>query len=133
MSIEVTWDEQSENVLLYRFSGVWDWPDFTRAIERSIELAQTLNGQRYDVIGCFLASSRVPAGAGISYVYSAFKRKPANCGVTVVVTRSAFVRSLVEILGRVYPETRRAFTVASTLEEARALIARVRETPSEPA
>jgi hypothetical protein len=44
----------------------------------------------------------------------------------VVVTRSAFVRSLVEILGRVYPETRRAFTVASTLEEARALIAQAR-------
>lgn len=126
MSVEVTWDAQSENVVLYRFSGAWDWQDFINASERSAELVQTLNGQRYDVIGSFLESPRLPSSSGSTHVYKMFQRRQPNTGLTVLVTRSALVRALIEILGKAHPETRHAFAVVSTLEEARARIAQAR-------
>ena len=110
MSIELSWDEHSDNVIRYDFPGQWDCQDFILAFNRTLELARTLDGAHYDVIGDLL-----------------------NCGITVIVTRSAFVRALVEVLLKVHPDARHAFAITSTLEEARAIIAQMRKAANEPA
>ena len=133
MSIELSWDEHSDNVIRYDFPGQWDWQDFILAFNRTLEMARTLDGAHYDVIDDLLKSPHLPPGSGITHVYGVFKRKPANCGITVIVTRSAFVRALVEVLLKVHPDARHAFAITSTLEEARAIIAQMRKAANEPA
>lgn len=133
MGIELTWDADSENVIRYDFPVQWGWHDFLNGFEHSLEMAQTLHGARYDVIGNFLESPHLPPGSGITHVFGVFKRTLPNCGVTVVVTHSAFIRALMEVLFKVHPETRRAFALAGSLEEARSLIAQARATAGDSA
>ncbi len=130
MPISVDWDAALPNTILYDFQEHWTWQEYYQAFERSLELAAALGGARYDVIGDLLRSSGLPSGSGITHVYSTLKRAPDNYGLTVVVSSSSFVRALVEVLHRVYPDTQRKLIVAPTLEAARQLIVEQRRSPA---
>ncbi len=125
MGIDYSWDGGGARICRMHFPDQWTWDEFLRVVEQVQDDGRQFE-ERYDVIADFLESPRLPPGSGITHAYAVFRRMPPNAGLTVVVTRSAFVRSLVEILGKVHPETRRAFAAVSTPEQALALIARVR-------
>ncbi|MDX1994226.1 MAG: hypothetical protein SF029_17705 [bacterium] len=120
MGIEVVWDEQVENVIVYKFQAKWTWHEFLVAFyEHELPMAQFLDGQPYAVIGDLLNSQPLPPGSGITHVYGIFKKYPANHTLTMIVTPNSFVRTLLSVGMRVYPETRTAFASVDTLDEAR--------------
>lgn len=126
MPIAIDWHPDLPKVILYRFAEHWTWDEFHQAFGRSLELAAERPGERYDVIGDFSNAPMLPPGSGISHVYSAFRRTPANCGLTVVITTSRFIRAMVEVMYKVHPDTRLRFAIAPTAEDAWRLIAQQR-------
>lgn len=127
MRIRVTWNEQVNNVIHYDFDVAWNWNDFELAFEEELRLGESLAGERYDVIADVRKSQRVPVGGGIVNVYNSFKRSPPNSGIAVILTHSAFVRTLFSVMIRAYPDTRNNFFLAESLDEACEIIERQRE------
>lgn len=131
MSITYSWDEDGVRICRVRFCGHWTWDEFLHIAECVRNEGQQLT-ERFDIINDFLEAPHLPSGSGVTHAYAVFRRLPPNTGLVVVVTQSAFVRALVEILGKVHPETRRTYVAASTLEQARALIEQARADTSAP-
>ncbi|MGQ9889473.1 MAG: hypothetical protein ACUVSX_13425 [Aggregatilineales bacterium] len=126
MCIDYWWDDSDGgHICRMRFHGHWTWDEFVRVTEQLHDEGRQLN-ERYDVIADFLESPRLPPGSSITHAYNVFRRLPPNIGLNVVITRSAFVRAMTEILAKVHPETRRYFAVVSTLEQAQEVIAQAR-------
>ncbi len=122
MAIEVVWDDQLPNLICYRFPARWTWEDYLTASQQESALAQTINNERYDVIGDFLQSPYLPTGSGISLVYSAFKKSRHQRGLVVVVTTQLLIRTMVEIGTKAYAETRNSFATTNNLKQAYTII-----------
>lgn len=122
MAIEVDWDEHLPNLIRYRFPLRWKWDEYLVAFEQELILAQTLNNQRYDVIGDFLSSPSLPTGSGINLVYNAFKKSKHQRGLVVVVTTNLLIRTMVEVGTKAYSETRNAFATTNSITQAYSII-----------
>ena len=122
MAVNVGWDTKMEDVILYEFTGKWTWQEFLLGFEREIEMAASLDGRRYDVIGDTSEGPNLPGGSGITHIYSIFRRYPKNWGVTIIVTRSSFIRAMYKVGARVHPDAKNAFIIVGDIDEARALI-----------
>ncbi len=119
MSIEVTWDDQLNDVIIYHFTDKWTWNEFLVAFEQyEVAMASSLNGRPYAVIGNLLQSQPLPPGSGVQHVYGVFKKYPTNWKMTVIVTPSNFVRTLLTVGKRLHPDTRDGFIAVNTLDEA---------------
>jgi hypothetical protein len=127
LSIQVNWDESAEQVIVYHFSDPWTWDEFVMAFEIELQLAGTIDGERYDVIVDVLTVKRVPGGHGITQVYNTFKRSPGNSGIAVILTESKFIISMFNVMKRVYPETESNYLIASDRQSAREMIHNVRQ------
>lgn len=119
MAVQVSWDTEMEAVILYEFIGKWTWQEFLLGFEQEIEMAATLNGREYDVIGDTSEGPHLPGGSGITHIYSIFRRYPANWGVTMIVTHSSFIRAMYKVGARVHPDAKNAFVIVGDIDEAR--------------
>lgn len=126
MAIEVTWDEHLPNLIRYTFPQRWKWDEYLAGFEQELSLAQTLNNERYDVIGDFLNSPYLPTGSGINLVYNAFKKSKHQRGLVVVVTNNLLIRTMVEVGTKAYSETRNAFATTNSITQAYAIIEKSR-------
>lgn len=122
MGITLSWDQELDNLLIYKFDGKWTWQEFLLCFEEELEFARNLNGQRYDVLADTLTSQPLPPGSGISHVYGVFKRYPDNWGKTAIVTKSRFLITMLTVGKKVHADARESFVLAQTLDEARELI-----------
>jgi hypothetical protein len=133
MGIEVTWDNDSNTILRYIYSGRWTWGDLDRVREQAAKLEASVP-HRVDVIVDVQNSSLLPSGT-ISRARQVATSAPTthpNEGITVIVGAGAFVRSIYDVMLKVYPEMirRRGIFFAQTLPEARDLIAKSTDAPS---
>lgn len=122
MSITITWDNELDNAVFYRFDGRWTWEEFLNGFVRETHMAASLAGQRYDVVAEIVRGTNLPAGPAIAHVYGVYRRYPANWGVTVVATASPFIRAMFNVGYSVHPDVRDRFLVADSLEAAREMI-----------
>lgn len=126
MSIELLWDETVPHVVHYRFHKNWTWEDFRDAALTEHAWGEGLNGVRYDIIGD-LTNATVPAGTPFTNVSRLFEQGPHNRKM-IVIAGSSLARVMIQMAGRVYPRTHGRFHAATTLDEARALIMKLRAT-----
>jgi hypothetical protein len=127
LSIRIKWNESVDHVIVYEFSDPWTWDEFVRAFEIELEMGETINSARYDVIVDVLNVKRVPGGSGITQVYTTFKRSPTNSGIAVILTESKFIISMFNVMKRVYPETESNYLIAPDYHAAHELIQNVRQ------
>lgn len=126
MSIEVSWDNEAKTIIQYIYDGRWTWQDFDESRLQAAKLEETVS-HRVDVIVDVRKSSLVPSGT-ISRGKSVMTTTPTshpNEGMAVIVGAGPLVRSIYDVVSKVYPEIvrRRGFRFARSMEEARALIA----------
>lgn len=122
MTVTVMWDNELEDVIRYQFIGRWTWQEFLLGFEQEVRMVQSLHGRRYDVIGDTMESAVLPGGSGLTHIYSVYRRYPQNWGITMIVTQSSFVRAMYKVGERLHPDTKNAFIIVPTLEEARTTI-----------
>lgn len=129
MPIFVQWDNPEKTIIYIRYER-WTWDDYYDALSESTVLSKTVE-HPIDIIAD-LADSLVPKGGTISHAAAALKQDNPRVSLIVLVTPNRFVQSLTQISFRVLPDFKKKYRMVSTVEEARALIAREHRTLMEP-
>ncbi len=123
MAVYVTWYDEKQTLLYFRFTGNWTWEEFHAANDAGAQMANE-SGGIVDAIFDFSASHLWPANA-LSGFRSAVRRSqqmPSE-GVTVAFG-SRYVASFRRLLAVLIPESTEFVFAANDMEEALAIVAR---------
>lgn len=132
MNIIVDLKPELHNVIAFTFKPGWTWDDFFAGLETEKQILKTFSGQRYDVIADFEATSSVPVGNAVGHVRRSLETaRQYNRGMTVVVSKSGYIRALVNTLVRMVPTFRDSFIAVDSLSEAFERIKRSRDAQTE--
>ncbi len=124
MPVEYYWYDEQKTIAVCRMSRKWTWEDFYEA-RQAFRATVTHNPPRVDLILEITHDSVVPSNF-VTGVKSAVASASKNWSMSVLVNPSAYVRSLFNVLSRTYPEIGRRYPIASSYEEAQALIEQYR-------
>jgi len=120
MPIHITWDNSDRTILRWDFEPDWDWDEF-RSAAAAAEMMITQVPHRVDIIHNALANPDVPPPA------MRFKPRPldlpARVGVIVLVGDNPALSALITLFMRVFHTLNTRLAAASSLEEARMIIA----------
>ncbi|GAB4549906.1 MAG: hypothetical protein OHK0023_15130 [Anaerolineae bacterium] len=128
MSITVQWDDATYTVLRYTYTTRWTWADYEAAVTSAgvMVKADAQTNQLVDVIADFSQSAMLPDHALANFRRSLQSQNAIAFGVTVLVTHNQFMRSMIEVFGRLNRQVNNRLRVANSLEEARMIIANIR-------
>ncbi len=121
MPITVEWDDEQKTVVRWTISGELSWEDYRQASQVSREMAANVKGDTYTIFDATLIG-RVP-GNVLARLPSLEIDTPPNQRLSVVVSPKGFIKTAAQIFSSVYG----GLTNATTLEEAREIIARDRQ------
>lgn len=122
MSIEIVWDNSQKTAVHVRYIMPWDWNEYHQAMATLTEMAQK-SDVKLNVIADFSQTQRLPAGA-----LSHFNRSSQNSdtrGIVVIVGANTFIRVLGNALLKINPIGTRNLYFTQTLDEARAILAKL--------
>ncbi len=127
MGIEVRWDNEAKTIIRYIYDGRWTWEELDGARDAAAKLEESVS-DRINVIVDVQNSKLLPNGT-ISRARQVATTAPASHpkeGITVIVGAGAFVRSIYDVMHKVYPEIiqRRGLFLAKSLDEAHSIIER---------
>lgn len=126
MSIHVQWDRKNRIVL--EFVGRWDWGELATAGLRARTVAQGAD-EAVDLIFDLTLCGLLATGALFTNEHDYPLPIPANCDVVMIVG-GAQCASTTALLCRAYPEIRRRYHTAGSLQEAGMLLnGRARKRP----
>ncbi len=128
MGITVFWDDDARTIIRHIYQGGWDWSDFYKALQEANAMMDGVNykvGLIIDVQG----SGLVPSGA-ISQIGGLRGQAHRNSGMAVLVGSNMLVRLLYDIFEKAYRGTDANFVMVSTLDEARQVIGKWRQSPA---
>jgi hypothetical protein len=121
MGIQMQWDAQDPDILIFDLRSQWVWDEFHAAVQDGLHLMNS-SGQPVYVISL--------SGAGFPHsprILGEFKKVtrvlPPNVALIVVVTDNFLVESVNQIFFKVSPLGRRIGRLAKTPDAARAMIA----------
>jgi hypothetical protein len=125
MSIEVSWDNEAKTIIQYIYEGRWTLQEYDVARVQAAKLEESVT-HRVDVIVDVRKSSLVPNGT-LSRGKNAMTTNEVshpNEGSTVIVGAGPLVRSIYDVVNKLYPDIvrRRGFRFARSLEEARSML-----------
>ncbi len=118
MPIQISWHNTLPHTIYYDITGTWTWQDYGEAFEQELQMALSLNGQTYNVIGNMLGTSIIPKGYAFSYVYNTVKRSPQNMGQVVLVTTSNLALTMISTFTIVHPHIQEYLYVTPYLDDA---------------
>jgi hypothetical protein len=120
MPVRVYWLNESKTLIQYDFVGDWTWEEFYPVLEEALVMEISV-GHRVDVICDFLSAGALPQNA-LANIKTITDKAPPNIGLSVFVTTNRFFNLMYDTAVRFYPKTKRFFVVASSMEEAHAII-----------
>ncbi len=125
MGITVSWDDEQQTLVRMRFVGAWSLDDFRLANLQTIMLVRSVDHPVY-VLSDLRASGDIPLGI-LWQLRNIAGMRPPNWGGGIALTRNVIIKSVVDILGRVYmgQQQQKLFVVA-TEEQVEAVIARLK-------
>ena len=120
MPIHIAWDNADRTILRWDFEQNWDW-DELRSAAAAAELMITQVPHRVDIIHNALCGPEMPSDA------QRHKQRaldlPSRVGVIVLVGDSPMLSVLLTLFMRVFHSFNTRLATASSLEEARMIIA----------
>lgn len=131
MPVSVQWDDEAKTILRYTYQGQWTWQELYTAANEGNAMIEDLDYNVSCIID--LSSSRILPQNALVHGKNLNTRTPRNVEMNVVVGANALVRSVVDAFMRVYSSLMKITKVrfAANLDEARAIIARVRAAQSD--
>lgn len=124
MTINVRWDDEIDNTIVFEFIKPWTWEEFHQAAEASFDLRdeRTANmddpTQAFYTIGDFRQSGRLPGGNGLLHVRSVLSRSTRTKPKMVIcVTDDFLAKSLINMFNQLY-STIMDMRAVPTFEEA---------------
>ena len=129
MPIHIDWDNDQKDVIRWDFEGRWDWEMVNEATERSVELRKTVKHDRSIAVILNLKHFTPLSTSALRETRNALLLRPENREIVVVVGRSAYTRTIVDIFRRRYIELADQFIGVESLSAARSLIRERRGKP----
>jgi hypothetical protein len=120
MPVRVYWLNESKTLIQYDFVGDWTWEEFYPVLEEALVMEISV-GHRVDAICDFRSTTALPQNA-LANIKTITDKAPPNIGLSVFVTTNRFFNLMYDTAVRFYPKTKRFFVVASSMEEAHAII-----------
>jgi hypothetical protein len=130
MPVHVEWDNPERTIIYVRYEGRWTWEEFYQAVQDTQELSATVD-YRTDIIA-HMIDGFIPHGAPFVHSQNAVKQKNNMLGRIVVVSDSRFVQGLMSVSARINPNWKEKYSAATTVEEARSVIQKERQTAAKP-
>src|SRR5262245_22756963 len=124
MSVSANWDNEQQTIIRYSFDGNWTWNEFYAAVNQSHALQDSVS-HRVDVILDLGESYVVPEGALMQMRRLAGINHP-NTGVRIIVSRNSTLSVLFDTFTRVYNRNAEKYYLASSMEQAYAIISQSR-------
>jgi hypothetical protein len=129
MGIRAMWDDEGQTTLRYVVEGRWTWDEFYAMMDESRRLMDSAPNSRIDMIVDMTSGNFLPHNA-LSHFGRLPKSRHPKAGILVLVGPNAFIRSLVNVIGRLSARSTTHLLVADTMEDARQKIAERRSTPA---
>ncbi len=123
MGIQVVWDDAEQTIIRWDFEPEWDWSDFWEAFSESIRIGEGYT-KRVDVIPNVTHTKRLPIGA-LGAFKSVDTRLPDFVKLVVVAGSDSMTRMMIKTFAQINRID--SWRTATTLEEARAIIAADRQ------
>lgn len=120
MAVRVYWLDEAKTLVQYDFVGDWTWEEFYPVLEEALVMEHSVP-HRVDVICDFRSAGALPQNP-LAHIKTITDRMPPNIGLSIFVTTNRFFNLMYDTAVRFYPKTKRFFVVASTMEEAHAII-----------
>jgi hypothetical protein len=125
MGVRVVWHNDKKTIIRYIYENRWSWEDlYTARLEVKAMLESVPH--KVGIIVDVRNSSILPSGtlARAKYIASSSPTLHHNEGVTVILGASGLVRSIYDVMRKIYPYTmrERKYYFASTLEEAYSIL-----------
>jgi hypothetical protein len=121
MAVQLYWDQNNPDILILDLGSGWTWEDFHAAVERGIEMAQSVTTPVYAIS---IPGARFPSPVGIlGHFNLVMQHLPANMVLVVIVAENYFIETVNRIFFRVSPAAGAISRIARTLDEARQIIA----------
>jgi len=119
MNVKIDWDNDQKDVLRWDLEGRWHWDDIHNAVERSVALRKEVKHER-DVSVIINVQHFTPLStSALKETRKAMLIRPENRELVVVVGRSAYTRTIVDIFRRRYVDMADQFVGVESLSAAR--------------
>lgn len=121
MSIQVSWGNAEQTIILYTINGRWTWEQFYDAISQGRTMMESVAHPRVDFIvdmtrGKLLPGNALPQFARMS------NNHHSKSGRMVIVGATGFIHALLNILGKHQQKTLRMIMAVQSLDDARDLL-----------
>ena len=121
MTIQISWDSETQTALLIHFDYEWTWEDFHTMV---LDVAAQAGQVEHKVDLIFDLSDSHPVGSeAVIHLRRWINLWPTNSGRVAVISRQLMITAVVAIIGRTNPGCRGVASLAPTLEEARRILA----------
>lgn len=121
MPVLISWDDDAKTTLRYVYDGKWTWDEVDTATDEVVALMRVTT-HSVSIIHDMTRSPGLPSGA-LTQAHRFTRDLPDNWDISVVVGSGTFTEALLNIFTRVYKKLGEHYKTASSLDEARAVIA----------
>ncbi len=117
MTVELSWLDEEETILVFSFRSGYTWNDLATAMEKGQALMSE-KPWRVDWIYSGDNNQTIPRGNPWAMLRAANQKIPANTGLLYVVNPGLFTRLMERIGQTAIPQSIRLMRTVDTLEEA---------------
>ncbi len=120
MPIRVGWGHATETRLFVQMIGVWTWEEYQSAV-REIQRALDEKEEKIAVIYNFADSRRIPDHP-LQHLSKLVRNWNPDKAVVLVIGVPLLMRTVIDILSRLYPQKMKHIHLLETMDEAEALL-----------
>ncbi len=125
MPITLHWDDTEQTIIRWDFQGTWDWQEVYACTKRSTQMREEVEHPVSVILNMDKAGLLKPGA--LNHAKVALQFSPDNRDMVVVVGRSTFLQTMVEIFSKMNVSISDSFTGVESLAEARRIIGDRRE------
>ncbi|MFN8529517.1 MAG: hypothetical protein U0670_12970 [Anaerolineae bacterium] len=131
MPIAVYWEDETKQVIRWKFDGKWTWEDVYKASRDAIDLRAGMTEPVVVYVDQRNAANLVPSGA-VHHLSNLIHMGRESRRLLVIISPFEFYLQLAKIVLSVYREIGRKIFVVRTFEEAEQLVEPFRIHPAVP-
>lgn len=122
------WHDETQKVILYDFPRQWGWADLFSAIEAAAALMDTVD-HKISVVLDLTKSHTIPNLnlASMQKLVTAPTTSHPNMTYFYIVGAKGYIRTMMDIFGRLFPKAIQQYKTASSVEDALAQIEGARQ------
>ena len=116
MTVEVSWYDKAETIILYTFHPNWAWTDYYPAFEKALEMERNKD-HRVDVIVDYQLPTLIPPGL-LDNLRTIVAHQPMHQNVSVLVSSHHVAVMMLGAVGNIIPVIRGLYRVVTSVSEA---------------